>query len=241
MIHKYNCRSFCEEFDFTQKDLEIVFNPSHPIIKFEGWRDLNSKQILVMIRDRAFVVPVEEVEHLKLIFKLALDKRLYFYRMVSTQLTEFRSYLESEFERANTRDLNIQEQLMELNERFELDEAKIDSKYFCEVTGYAPQTFRNNMDTIDNKNLIGRLDIEIYKNLVWHKIKNRWKTSLKEFLGLRASISYENGLEERKRKDEYVRPKINNKEILEKKKDKYDEFVLLAEDEYKKTKRKDKK
>ena len=75
---------------------------------------------------------------------------------------------------------------------------------FRGITRYKLQTFRNNVHIIDSKALVMRLDIEFYKDLVWHKIKNKWQTPLQDFLQLRKGFKYDLWIDEKKRKGEFT-------------------------------------
>lgn len=217
MIHKYNYISFKERFDFTDKEVEQVVDLRLclPI----GWNELNDRQKIARLRDKALLWSLDEVERLDKILQFAKDKHLLFYKTTLNTINDLRSILDSRFANIEDNFKAVQLSILELRDELRLDEAKIDFKYFCEVTGYAIQSFRNNMEKTDDKGMAGRLHFPIYNNLVWQKIKGRWKTSLKDFLELRAGLKYEDQLNERKLKNEPVRQKLKKDEMLDKLKD----------------------
>ena len=148
--------------------------------------------------------PTSELERFYAVAELVKPQQIQFYRRVMTRLVEMESTLLRQIsEQRHLIDRLYRGQLA-LMQRYDKSETMIDAAYFCKMTGYARQTFLNNVIIIDPRAKTMRLGIKFYKDLVWHKIKNKWQTPLSDFMELRSKFNYQVYIDERKRRGEFI-------------------------------------
>jgi len=216
MIAKYNFISLNNELHLAPTEIEKLIEVG--LLLPEGWKETNHLKKMGIIKndfqdcrwDR------EEVERYKIIRDLIRDKHVHFYKAVSHQINEISIEINNKLNGLNEKINSLRFDFISLRTRLDRQELMLDSKKFCEITGYKIQTFRNNMIKIDKENRVGRLNIKFYDRLIWHKMGNRWFTPLMDFEELRSGFHYELWLEEKKRKKEFQpKPKIdlNKREV----------------------------
>lgn len=212
MIYRYNLASLQERFELSVNDIERFIEQG--ILLPEKWELSNHLQQQKLIKENfAFCTwIIDEVERFNTIINLAKDKHLTFYHMLNSRLNEITSNFNHNFNIILSKIESLNYNFNELRAQLDRREIMIDNKYFSEITGYKPQTFRNNVQIIDDKGQMMRLNIDYYKDLIWHKIKGKWQTPLQQFEQLRSGFNYAVYLDERKRKGEFI-PRMKEHEI----------------------------
>ena len=197
-IHKYNGRAFRERFDLTQKEVDIIIEEEYcpPI----GYKEADLKERMRKTKERSWLWSREAVDKYEKLIHHAKDKHLHFYRLSMAQIAEMKHDLEQRSDRQDQQFQQLRLDIASLKSDIEKKEIMVDLKYIGIEIGYSTQTLLNSMEKVDDKGLVGRLQLPLYKDLIFHKIKNRWQTPIQTFLELRQRINSELMLEERKRK-----------------------------------------
>lgn len=204
MIHKYNLNALLDKFSFSVSELVSFINLG--ILIPDGFNPDNFRADL-----NTYVWSFQEVDRFESIIHLIKDKHFDIYKTLNSRINEFSATTSNHFESVFDKFLDLKQEIRRLNSYLERRQIMIDAKYFCGITGYKIQTFRNNIKIIDEKGLMMRLNINFYQDLVWHKIKGKWQTPIQDFEKLRTGFHYELWIEEKKRLGEFQpRMKIND-------------------------------
>jgi len=198
MPYTYKWSTLKERFNLTDSEIEEIIRNGWCVPT--GYRDAGTKDRLRRTKEKSWVWNIEEVEKYEKFLLHAKEKHLHFYRLSMAQIAEMRQDFYDTMNKFNDQVQTLRLDIASLKHDLEKKEIMVDLKYIGEEIGYSTQTLINLMEKDSPKGLVGRLDLPLYSDLIFHKVKNRWQTPLQNFLEVRRRLTSELLYEERKRK-----------------------------------------